>query len=205
VLLEPQKAKTGEVGVEYERGAWRGRAAFYNTRLENEIYFSPLTFSNMNLAPTRRRGVELEGSWRATPALEWRAALALMEATFRSGRYAGTDVTGKEVPLVPKAIATAGVYWSFAEKSRLNVNVRYVGEQRYDNDQANRFHRQPAYGLVDFKVEHRIQPRVDVAFEVRNAFDKEYYSYGVWNFANSFSAYPAPGRAGYLTLAYRLE
>ena len=42
------------------------------------------------------------------------------------------------------------------------------------------------------------------AFEVKNLFDVGYYSYGLWDGANSFFAYPAPGRAAYVTVAYRL-
>jgi outer membrane receptor protein involved in Fe transport len=44
---------------------------------------------------------------------------------------------------------------------------------------------------------------VALALEVRNVFDEKYYSYGIWNGASSFSAYPQPQRAAYLTLAYR--
>jgi len=197
-LLDPQEARSSEFGLEYERGGRRGRVALYDMRLENEIYFSPLQGANVNLPPTRRSGVELEGAWRATPALELRAALALLDATFRA--------TGNDVPLVPEAIATAGVHWLFAARSRLNVNLRYVGQQRYDNDEANTFgRRQPAYGLVDAKLEHRVGS-VDLAFEVRNLFDKSYYSYGAVNFLGTgLSAYPAPGRAAYVSLAYRLN
>jgi len=109
------------------------------------------------------------------------------------------------VPLVPDAIATAGMSWSFAARSRLNLNARYVGRQRYDNDQDNVFaRRMPAYGLLDAKLEHRID-RVNVALEARNLLDKKYYSYGLWDGANSFLAYPQPGRAVYLSLAYRLD
>ncbi len=197
-LLNPQKARAGEFGLEYERGGRRGRAALYDMRLEDEIYFSPLQGANVNLPPTRRRGVEFEGGWRATPALELRVALGLVEATFRA--------TGKDVPLVPQAIATAGAHWSFATRSGLHVNLRYVGQQRYDNDEANTFaRRQPAYGLVDAKLEHRVG-RVDLGLEVRNLLDKSYYSYGAVNFLGTgFSAYPTPGRATYVSLAYRFD
>jgi outer membrane receptor protein involved in Fe transport len=98
------------------------------------------------------------------------------------------------------------VHWRFTEKSRFNVNARYVGRQRFDNDQANTFPRhQPAYTLVDLKLEHRIE-RVELAFELRNAFNEKYFSYGALNFLGTgFSAYPAPERTAYLSLAYRLE
>ncbi|HYN11413.1 MAG TPA: TonB-dependent receptor [Burkholderiales bacterium] len=196
-LLEPQTARAGEIGVEYERGGWRTRAAVYDKRLEDEIYFSPLLVANVNLPPTRRRGLELEASWRATPVLELRGGLALLEAEFRA--------TGNEVPLVPGAIATAGLAWSFAPRSRLNVNARHVGSQRYDGDEANASRKQPAYGIVDAKLEHRAG-RAALALELRNLLDEKYYSYGLLNFTGtSFFAYPAPQRAAYLSLAYRID
>ena len=196
-LLEPQDAKTRELGLEYERSGLRGRAAIYETRLEDEIYFSPAVFANVNLPPTRRRGLELEGAWRATPSLEWRAALSLLEAEFRD--------TGKEVPLVPGAIATLGVSWLPSERTRLNINARHVGKQYYDNDPDNLFRKMPAYGLLDVKLERRLE-RLTLALEVRNLLDEKYYSYGVVNFTGtSFSAYPQPERAAYLSLAYRVD
>lgn len=197
-LLKPQEARADEAGLEYEKVGLRGRVAAYSMRLENEIYFSPLQGANVNLAPTRRRGVEFEGAWRAARTLELRAAFALLEAKFRAN--------GNDVPLVPESIATAGVHWSFASRSGLNLNLRYVGPQRYDNDEANTFaRRQPAYGLVDAKLEHRMG-RFELGLEVRNLFDKDYYSYGAVNFLGTgFSAYPAPGRAAYASLAYRFD
>ncbi|HEX2199181.1 MAG TPA: TonB-dependent receptor [Burkholderiales bacterium] len=195
--LEPQTARAGELGLELERGGLRGRLAAYDMRLENEIAFSPAAGpfgANVNLEPTRRRGLELEAAWRALRSLELRAGVGLLQAQFRDGR---------EVPLVPEAIATAGASWSVSERTRLNVHARHVGRQRYDNDQANRFRRQPAYGLVDVKLEHRIA-RANLALEVRNLLDEKYYSYGI-RVPPGFSAYPQPQRAVYLSVAYRLD
>ena len=204
-LLQPQVANSSELGVEFERAGLRARAALYAIRLRDEIYFSPLVFANVNLSPTDRRGLELEAAWRVAPRVELNAALALLEARFRSGTYGGVDVSGKDVPLVPKAIATAAASWQFAAGSRVNASLRWVGRQRYDNDQANTFSRlQPGYALAGLKLEHRIG-RIELALEASNLFDRRYYSYGVWDFASSFSAFPAPGRAVYGTLAWRLE
>jgi len=202
-LLEPQTALGGEIGLEYERNGWRARAAYYRQNLENEIYFSSLVLANINLQPTRRRGFEMEASWHAASALDLRASLAWMEATFKTGAYGGVDVSGKDVPQVPNAIATVGAAWSFTPRSRLVANARYVGQQRYDNDQANVFRQQPDYAVVDLKAEHTSGP-LTFALEVKNLFDAGYYSYGLWDGANSFFGYPAPGRAAYVTVAYRL-
>ena len=210
-LLKPQTALGSELGLEYETARLRGRASLYQINLQNEIYFSPLVppfGANVNLSPTRRRGVEFEGGWRATEALELRAALTLLEARFRSGVYGGVDATGKTVPLVPELLATAGAAWRFAPASRFNVNARYVGKQRFDNDQANNFRSQPTYGLLDVKLEHRPARRWELALEVRNLFDKRYFSYGAVNDAavpTTFSALPEPGRAAYASVAWRLD
>jgi iron complex outermembrane receptor protein len=204
-LLEPQTALSGEVGVEYEAGGMRLRASAYAIDLENEIYFSPLTFSNVNLSPTERQGAELEAMWSATRTLDLRAGLALQRARFRSGVYNGVDVSGNTVPLVPEVLATAGVSWRFADRGRFNVNARYVGSQRFDNDQANTFPRlQPTYTVVDLKLEYGVTRNVELALEVRNLLDEGYFSYGTATGPNSFSALPAPGRAGYVSVAYRL-
>jgi len=67
---------------------------------------------------------------------------------------------------------------------------------------------QPTYGLVDVKLEHRPARRVELALEVRNLFDKRYFSYGAVNdpvMPTTFSALPEPGRAAYASLAWRLD
>jgi iron complex outermembrane recepter protein len=202
-LLKPQTARAGEIGVEYEVRGNRLRVSLYEMHLKDEIYFSPLVFDNINLSPTERRGLEIEAAGRALGATDWRLGFVLQEAKFRSGVYGGADVSGNDVPLVPKTIVTAGLSWALVAQSRLNVNARYVGRQYYDNDQANAFRRMPAYTLVDVKAEHGFG-RLKLALELRNLFDKEYYSYGILA-GPSFSAYPQPGRALYASLAYRLD
>jgi len=206
ILLKPQTALGSELGFEYENARLRLRTSVHEIRLDNEIYFSPLTFSNINLSPTERRGLELEALWQTTPSLDLRAGLAFQQARFRSGVYGGVDVSGKTVPVVPEVLATAGASWSFAPRSRANLNLRHVGKQRFDNDQANTFPRQqPEYTLADAKLEHRLAPRWELALEVRNLFDKRYFSYGTATGATSFSALPAPGRAAYASVAWRLD
>ena len=205
-LLLPQTGLTSELGVEYESNRVRLRTSVYDTRLENEIYFSALTFSNINLSPTEREGLEFEGVWSATPTLDLRGGLAFQRARFRSGVYGGVDVSGKTVPLVPEVLATAGVSWAFMPRARANLNLRHVGQQRFDNDQANTFARQmPEYTLADAKVEYRLARRWEAALEVRNLFDKQYFSYGATTGPTTYSALPAPTRAAYLSVAWRLD
>jgi len=204
-LLRPQTGEGGELGMDVERGGLRGRVAAFQTDLENEIYFSPLTLSNINLEPTRRRGVEVEALWRVLPSLDLRAGATWLDARFRSGVYGGVEVSGNQVPLVPERIATAGLSWVFLPRSRANLNWRYVGQQRFDNDQANTFPRkQPSYSVVDAKLEQRVA-RWDFTLEARNLLNRKYFSYGTVTGPNTFSALPAPGLAVYASVGYRLD
>jgi iron complex outermembrane receptor protein len=204
-LLRPQTGEGGEFGMEVEQGGLRGRVAAFQTDLENEIYFSPLTLSNINLQPTRRRGVEVEAMWRVLQSLDLRAGATWLDARFRSGVYGGVDVSGNQVPLVPERIATAGMSWAFLPRTRANLNWRYVGPERFDNDQANTFPRkQPSYSVVDAKLEQRVA-RWDFALEARNLLNRKYFSYGTVTGPNTFSALPAPGLAVYASVGYRLD
>jgi iron complex outermembrane receptor protein len=193
-VLLVQTSRDAEVGAEYRRGQIGLRAALYRNDLENELHFNRLIGAfgaNTNLAPTRRQGLETEARWQATATLLLSAALHLREAKFRSGLYGGVNVSGNDVPMVPKHTANLKLAWQFAPKSVFAVDLRYVGKQRYDNDQANTFPTQmPAYSVTDLRITHEVA-NWTLAFAVNNLFDKDYYSYAIRNAAGtSFNAYP---------------
>ena len=193
-ILNVQTSRDAEAGIEYRGGPVGLRAALYRNELENEIHFNRLVGffgANTNLSPTRRQGLETEASWQATAALRLAVAYSVRDAKFRSGVYGGVDVTGNDVPMVPKQTANLKASWQFAPKSAFVADVRYVGKQRYDNDQANTFPTlMPAYSVTDIRVTHEVSGWT-LALAVNNLFDKHYYSYAIRNAAGtSFNAYP---------------
>jgi iron complex outermembrane receptor protein len=209
-LLEPQTARQGELGLDFRAGAFSARATYYLIRLQNEIYFVPLIppFGfNTNLSPTERKGWEFAARWLPLATLDLAASLNLQEAKFREGVYGGVDVTGNDVPLVPNVLANLRASWTFLPRTRLSASYTYVGEQRYDNDQANMFPRKmPSYGLVDLKLAHDIGKTLTLAASVANLFDEGYYSYGTRNFAGtSFNAYPQAGRTFFASAEVRFR
>ena len=205
-LLAPQTAQHREIGLEWRAAGSRARLTLYEIRLENEIFFSPLAFAagaffpgaNLNLSPTRRSGAEFSAGWRPVKALDLAASLNLQTAKFRSGIYGGTDVSGLDVPLVPRLLANLRATWRATASTQLTGSYRYVGPQRYDNDQANQFARtMPAYGVADLKLIYAVR-NWRLAAGVSNLFDRKYFSYGI---INNFSCgtpscvYPEPGRS----------
>ena len=203
-LLEPQTSHDYELGAEYRTGTLRVRASAFAMYLQNEIYFFAPTFSNINLPPTRRQGIELDVSAAIFPAVSLFANVSLTDARFRGGAIASVDVSGNVIPLVPRVKANAGVAWQLAPTTRFSGVARYVGTQYYDNDQTNSFPSlMPAYTVVDVKFS-QTAGRLTVGVAVNNLFNKLYYSYAIRNGAGtSFNAYPQPDQTFLLTGEYR--
>jgi iron complex outermembrane receptor protein len=207
--LEPQTSRDREIGVEYKQQRGRLRANYYRMDLRNEIHFNALTFTNMNLSPTQRQGLELEGSWNLGSRWNLFGSYTHARAIFREGVYGGVDVSGKNVPLVPRDMAKLGVTWLAGDKTRVSGALGYVGRQYYDNDQANNFAggQMPSYATADLKVSHVIG-QWNFALAGNNLTDKKYYTYalrGGGATATNFNAYPMAGRNFLLTAAYRFQ
>ena len=202
-MLKPQRSKDREVGVQWHGKGSRFRASLFEIDLDDEIHYNAITFTNMNLAPTRRRGVELEGKLVLGATVDLSGRYARTTARFRSGLYGGIDVSGHEVPLVPQERMGLLLGWQVMPATRLSVNANHVGRQRYDNDQTNRFRSMPAFTTADIKLSHEIG-FWRLAAGINNVLDKAYYSYGIVNGTfTSFNAYPEDRRNGYVSAEYR--
>jgi iron complex outermembrane receptor protein len=195
-LLRPQSARTHEIGTEWARGGHALRASLFETDVSNEIHLNPLTFDNVNLPPSQRRGLELDGRWQALAALRLVAGYAYTEARFQQGTT---------VPLVPRHKVNLGALWDVTPRTQLSATASAVSEQHMENDQANTFPRRiPAYGTVDAKLAQRFGWG-RLALSVNNLFDRSYFAYAVnSNVTDLANVYPQPGRAVYLTAEVRL-
>ncbi len=215
-LLLPQTADHRDIGIEFAPAGLRLRASHYQIDLENEIYFSPLAFAagaffpgaNVNLSPTRRTGAEFSASWNATQNLDISGYLNLQSAKFRTGIYGGVDVSGRDVPLVPRSLAALRASWRPVSSTQVNAALRFVGRQRFDNDQANQFARLiPSYALADLNFSYT-QGAWRFSAGARNLFDRKYISYGIinnFNCATPSCGYPEPGLTVFASAEVRLQ
>ncbi len=165
--------------------------------LQNEIFFSPATFTNVNLDPTRRYGVENIATWQATQALRFKAGLAYTRSMFREGPFAGNDV-----PLVSRWTGSVGVSWDIYRKYLvLDAVARFVGNRRMDNDAANLQLLIPAHTLVDVRIGGEIE-KFFWSFSVQNLFNVAISTTPSADLdfitglpaVGFYSAYPLPGR-----------
>ncbi len=219
--LAPQTSTDKELGVTWASDKSSARLSWFRYDLTNEIQYNPLadgmwgpgTGANTNLDPTRRQGVELEGHHALTSSITLDANVTWMQAQFRSGTYAGVDLSGKTVPLAPKWLANAGVTWRPTDAFLWNVSAQYVGKSRMDNDQANQFDTElDAYVLFNTKVAYKFTRNIEGALGVNNLLDRKYATYGIRGGNASFemlgpvanyNLYPAPARNFYASLTVR--
>ena len=215
-ILRPQHAVTHEVGAEWRQGPLNVRAALFSTDVTDEIHLDPFTtgVGNTNLPPSRRRGIELNGTWQQSAALRFTLAYAYTDAKFRQGVLAGdvfaigTDINiaGKKVPLVPEHKLNLGFAWDVASKSRISGSLAYISSQFMDNDEPNSLGKKiPAYTVVDLKAAREIG-RARVALFVNNLFDEKYYNYAVRSAftVDRYAVYPLPGRTIGLSAEFKL-
>ncbi|SAI48894.1 TonB-dependent outer membrane receptor [Bordetella ansorpii] len=193
--LKPQTSTDKELGVLWSQGASSARLAWFQSDLKNEIHYNPLTFANVNLDPTRRQGVELEGRYAVTPSITLDGNVTWTEAKFRSGTYAGVDLAGNRVPLVPEWLANAGVTWRATDALFLGASAQYVGSSRMDNDQANQFKTKIGdYVLFNARAGYRFTRNVEGTLAVNNLFDRDYATYGIRGTDASFMPLGPTGR-----------
>ena len=200
-ILQPQRSKDVELGSRYASGPLKFDARWYRSALTNEIGFDPNAAgpfgpgANVNFDPTRRSGLELDGSYVAATNLTLRLNAALRKSTFASGPY-----SGRQVPLAPRRTLALHADWTPMTNHVLSGGVKRVSSQ--NPDFANQCS-VPAYTTADLRYAYQLQ-KVELSLGITNLFNKQFYTqaFGCTGGVTT-SIYPEPGRA--LTAALRLN
>lgn len=191
--LRTQKSHDYEGGVRLHWDRVDVQSSVYDMYLTDELHFSPITFANTNLDPTRRYGVENTATFRITDDVRLKGTASYTRAVFRSGPFAGNDV-----PEVARWSGSAAVGWDIYRKYlTIDGVARYVGKRFADGDEANVGASMiPAYTVVDVRLGGEVD-RFFWSLAVQNVFNKNYYDYALDQSFPGFpfvSVYPLPGR-----------
>jgi iron complex outermembrane receptor protein len=205
-ILEPQHSVTYEGGLEWRGGGSFLRAGLFRIDVKDEIHLDPFTagIGNTNLPPSRRQGVELDGTWQATSSLRLSAAYAYTDARYRKGSFPGgpfvigtdIDIAGNYVPLVPKHKLNSAFAWDIGGGLRLSGALWATSKQYMDNDEANTLGvRIPKTAVTDLKLSQSFGWG-NLALAVNNLFDERYYTYAIRSqfTADRYAVYPLPRR-----------
>ncbi len=173
LAIRPQTSKDLEAGVRWAQGAYKLEARLYRSALTDEIGYDPIApgpfgpGANINFDPTRRQGLEFDGGWTVNRQLSLSGRLALRQASFRSGPYAG-----KDVPLVARQTLALRADWTPAAGHRLTGGLNWVGAQK--PDLANQC-RMPSYATMDVRYAYQWD-KVELSLGIGNLFDRSHYT-----------------------------
>jgi len=189
VLLPPQTAWQYQVGVRHTFGPLLalGVTAF-QIDTDNEIFFDPLTYQNVNYDKTRRRGFELEAESKPHDSLRLFANYTWMDPELLDGNF-----DGKQIPGVAARMASAGATWSPVQRVTLNLRGRWINDKMMFSDWSNAGSdwEGESYFVVDTHVSYRPLDWLELFVGVNNVFNREYSEYGGW-FQNWSKGWPAP-------------
>ncbi|MBP7131681.1 MAG: TonB-dependent receptor [Aquabacterium sp.] len=186
--LLPQRNHDREVGVKWAVDTYGGTLRYFTQKVDHEIAYDNLQYANVNLDPTRRRGVELEGRVQLRRDLQLSATWQQLTARYRSGLNAGNDMV-----LVSPHTATVRVAWRLDARQTLDVGVQYLASMRPGGDEANTCSRRvPSSTLLDARYAWTDKVWT-VALSGTNLTDRQGYNYAYG--CNAPSLYPYNGRA----------
>lgn len=200
--LEPQTGASYELGAQWKNDRKRFNAVVYQLDLDNEIDYDgtadgpygPGTGANVNLDPTRRLGLSMDGRLPLSSRLTLDLQYAYIDAVFRGGSY-----SGNEIPFVARHNFTASTNWRLARAWRLFVESRYTGDRYQGGDYDNLLAKLPAMTIVNTGISYSRGPWL-VDFRINNVGDVEYSGYATYN-----TYYPAPKRNFTFKARYQLH
>ncbi len=193
-MLKVQQSKDTELGLKAHSSqtVWGIRA--YRHELKNEIAMGPDFFSNINLDPTRRQGVEVEARFTMNSQLTVSGNMAQRESTFTEGVYAG-----KTIPFAPRQTVFANMQYRFEPHQLWGVTANWVAKQKISGDFDNSCQDHiPSYTTLDTRYAYSYA-KWTYAAAMLNIADKKYYNVRTRCDASLKSIYPEAGRTFYFS------
>jgi len=195
--LRPQHGSINEVGGNLSVDAFKFSGSLYQLDLTDEIGYDGAQYANVNLDPTRRRGAEVEVSWKLGAMGSVKLAQSYIDARFTSGAYAGN-----ELPLVSRNKTSIQASWNASNLGEYSALVHYVDSRHFDGDYGNAGGMLGGYTTLDLQGAWDLKPwRITV--KLLNAFDRKYAPEAVFSGSTSrYSYWPADGRALFVSARY---
>lgn len=193
--LQPQQSDTYEAGARWLPVWGRATATVFYTRIDDEILFNQLTFSNQNL-DTRRFGTE----WSLfvhPPDAPIRGGLAytFVDAEFRKG-----SLNNKTIPGTPEHLLSTSIGVSPLKNLWVDLSWLLVHDFFRVNDLNNALGGADNYGVLNLLARYDVPrlrsesywPETSVYFRIENLTNEEYSAYQSSNAINVTGRGEAP-------------
>lgn len=182
--LDPERARTLELGVKGRGGLGRWSASLYRSKVDDLVTFDLATFLPQNIAETLLVGAEASlegqrGAWRWGQTLNWLDAEDRTATNF-----------GKRLPRRPEWSGRSSVGW---QSGMLDLGASVLFASRRYDDLANT-RSLGGYAVLDVLAGWQVSPSIQWQLRLANVLDRDY---------ESLALYPAPGREVFVSVRYR--
>lgn len=203
--LDQVVTRTIEAGVRWESTRFSGALALFNSENKNDILFitdGELTSTGYfdNVGKTRRRGIELGGSYRIMPALTVGLQYTYLDAQFLEGFLVNSPNhpvrnpddeeeaaegarqvnSGNRIPLVPRHLGKATIEYRVPT---FGVGFEATGRSNspYRGDESNTDPELiPGFVIFGLYGDYKPLPWLTVFGRVSNLFDRDFATFGVY-------------------------
>ncbi len=184
--LDPETARSTNLGVSQQGQGWRWGLDVYETRIDDLITYDSSTWRMTQVEKARIRGAELTGSTQLA-RIDVAAQFSWTDPRNRTG---GSSQYDNALARRAQQTARLDLDRAFGDL-RVGLTGTAAGK-RYD-DQANTV-RLAGYGLLDLRVEYALTRDWSVLARAANVFDRRYET-AAW--------YNQPGREYQLSVRYQ--
>ena len=194
--LLPQKNKTIVAGYNaILTPKIKLQSDIFYMKVDNELYYDPLTYENKNYPRVVRKGLNLSLNCQPVNNLNLNFGYRYVSAKFDKGDY-----NGKKVPAVPNNIFYFHLaYSAFDDKLLIYFDTRYRDKEYLINDMENKVKKLDSFWVSNLKLVYKPKDNLELFGGINNIFNEKYSEYGSTNAAGSVRAlYPSPERNYYI-------
>ena len=174
--LDPQKARTAEVGTKWELLDSRLllTGALYRTTVTNDLVQDPVSLLYYQIGKKRVQGVELSAVGKLTENWAVTAGFTTMDTSVVSGTAVANDGSS-DLAYTPKTAFTSWTTYHFPFNLTIGGGARYSGEMKRGVDGAiGTPAYTEAYWVFDAMASYPLNKHVDLQLNLYNLFDKNY-------------------------------
>jgi iron complex outermembrane receptor protein len=176
-FIEPAKAKTINIGLNFVTNSDKTKLTFFRADLDNEIYYyntgSFSTSFNTNIDESHKYGVELQNRHQFNQQWLTTFTYAYTRAVIDKENEAAGAYDGKDLPGVPRHSITVAAHYTPTNSSTFVLSHSFRNTAYALNDFENNFsQKQPTYQSTDLAYSYNYQ-NLTLSINVQNIFDQE--------------------------------
>jgi iron complex outermembrane receptor protein len=205
--LSPSINDGWELGLKFTPiDSVEGRLAYWEQTASDEIRRKfDGTGDGENIGKTRRRGIDVQASWRVIEPLTLWAAYSWQQATVEKPGTNPSDAgtKGKDIDHTPSYLISAGASYQLTPKLTTSLNAYAQGS--YYLEKTNSQGKIDNYYLLDMSVDYQLNQQTSLNLQLKNLTNQ--YSEYAWYWGGSVGSLHTPGdkRAIYGSVSYTFD